>query len=271
MKIVVVIPAYNEATAIGDVISGVPSSIDGMKVTTLVVDDGSTDDTAKVVAAVDDRRIRLVRQDNKGVSAARNRGMAYYGRGLGHAQKREYDTAIANFDAAIRLAPSYTPAFLNRGTSYINKGEYDRAIADFDQALKIDPDNALGYYFRGWAYSSKGNLDRAIEEYSEAIRLEPGAYLYSWRGDAYRNKGDHERALADYEEAIRINPSHAAAYFGRGSLHLDRRDAEEQRAGEAAGRADAGLHHRLVDGEHELGVVEGLEQIAKLLYPERFR
>ena len=48
---------------------------------------------------------------------ARNRGLAYYGRGLGHAQKREYDTAIANFDAAIRLAPSYTPAFLNRGTS----------------------------------------------------------------------------------------------------------------------------------------------------------
>ena len=41
---------------------------------------------------------------------ARNRGLAYYGRGLGHAQKREYDTAIANFDAAIRLAPSYTPA-----------------------------------------------------------------------------------------------------------------------------------------------------------------
>jgi glycosyltransferase involved in cell wall biosynthesis len=47
-KVVVVIPAYNEAAAIGQVIAAIPQAIDNMDVVCLVVDDGSTDHTAEV-------------------------------------------------------------------------------------------------------------------------------------------------------------------------------------------------------------------------------
>ena len=42
----------------------------------IVVDDGSTDDSARVVEGLDLPGVRLIRQPNGGVSAARNRGIA---------------------------------------------------------------------------------------------------------------------------------------------------------------------------------------------------
>ena len=71
----VIIPAYNVA---GFVEASIRSVLDQtlQPVEVIVVDDGSTDRTAAVVEAVVDSRVRLVRQSNRGVSAARNAGLA---------------------------------------------------------------------------------------------------------------------------------------------------------------------------------------------------
>ena len=75
MKIGVVTPAYNVAAYIGETIASLiaQSHADWAL---FVVDDGSTDATADVVTGFADPRIRLLRQANAGVSAARNRGIA---------------------------------------------------------------------------------------------------------------------------------------------------------------------------------------------------
>jgi glycosyltransferase involved in cell wall biosynthesis len=41
----------------------------------IAVDDGSTDETSEVIASVQDRRVRLVSQPNRGLASARNRGV----------------------------------------------------------------------------------------------------------------------------------------------------------------------------------------------------
>jgi glycosyltransferase involved in cell wall biosynthesis len=67
----VVIPAYNAAKFISQAIESVlQQTLQPLEI--IVVDDGSTDDTAKIAKSF---AVRLVRQENLGASAARNRGI----------------------------------------------------------------------------------------------------------------------------------------------------------------------------------------------------
>jgi glycosyltransferase involved in cell wall biosynthesis len=70
----IIIPLYNKRSYIGRALDSVlRQSFQDFAI--IVVDDGSTDNGAEVVKSYADPRIRLIRQENKGVSVARNTGV----------------------------------------------------------------------------------------------------------------------------------------------------------------------------------------------------
>ena len=76
MKISVIIPCYNAARYLPECLASVSAqTLRDYEV--IIIDDGSTDDTARIAesAAEEDGRIRVIRQKNAGVSAARNAGL----------------------------------------------------------------------------------------------------------------------------------------------------------------------------------------------------
>jgi glycosyltransferase involved in cell wall biosynthesis len=74
VRIAVIVPAFNVAPFLCSALLSVlgQSHTDWWLV---IVDDGSTDASAEVASAFRHERIRLIRQDNAGASAARNRGI----------------------------------------------------------------------------------------------------------------------------------------------------------------------------------------------------
>ncbi len=77
-KIIVLIPAYNEEAKIGQVVGRMPA---GFIDTVLVIDDGSTDDTAQIARARGAEVLSM--NEVSGVGAALRAGMSY-GRRTGH-------------------------------------------------------------------------------------------------------------------------------------------------------------------------------------------
>jgi glycosyltransferase involved in cell wall biosynthesis len=89
----VVIPCYNQAHFLSEAIESVLSQ-SYPRFEIVVVDDGSTDNTSEVASSYPPEKVRLVRQENRGLSAARNAGLAE--------SKGEY---VVFLDADDRLLP----------------------------------------------------------------------------------------------------------------------------------------------------------------------
>jgi len=86
-KVTVLMPAYNAEKYIGEAIASVLNqSFTDFEL--LIINDGSTDSTQKIIHSFRDKRIVLINQQNKGVSAALNVGLK--------AARADY---IARFDA----------------------------------------------------------------------------------------------------------------------------------------------------------------------------
>ncbi|SCL36039.1 Glycosyltransferase involved in cell wall bisynthesis [Micromonospora nigra] len=119
-RVLIIIPALNEAGSIGEVVTEVRGELPGVDV--LVVDDGSTDRTAAVAAVAGARVARL--PYNLGVGGAMRLGYRY-------ARDHDYDVAI-QIDADGQHDPRYVPKLVDLlddndlviGARFAGEGDY---------------------------------------------------------------------------------------------------------------------------------------------------
>jgi tetratricopeptide (TPR) repeat protein len=145
-------------------------------------------------------------------------------RGLRAFGQKEYDQAIADFTAAIRLDPKNVHAYSGRAQAWAKKHYRDRETADFTEAIRLDPKNVNYLVARGDSWGARGRHDEAIADYDLAIQTEPGnPALYLARGNEWRRHLKLDLALDDYNRAIQLSPNDIQAYICRALITKQRR------------------------------------------------
>lgn len=134
--------------------------------------------------------------------------------------QQQYETAIADYDEAIRLDPNETRYYSQRASLNEKLERFEAVVADYDTLIRLNPNDAGHYYGRGCAKQRLEQYESAIADYDEAIRLDPNeACYYSQRASTHAQLKRHAAAFVDYEKAIELKPEETKFYRQRMSLN----------------------------------------------------
>jgi len=146
-------------------------------------------------------------------------------RGKAHVVKEEYDDAMEDFAAAVRLDPAHAPAYAARAEAWARKHYRDRELADLTQAVKLEPANTSYRVLRAQSYSAQGRHEEAMGDFNAALGMEPeNPALWVARGNEWRRDLKLDDAIADYTRALQLNPNFTLAYINRGQTWRQRRE-----------------------------------------------
>ena len=147
-------------------------------------------------------------------------------RGFAYERKNNFDAALADFNRAAEIDPKVAGPIISRGYLRIQQRNWPDALKDFDQALTLRSDLATAHSGRGRAYLEMGDLDKALAALDEAIALSintPNAFYL--RGQVYRRKGDLDHAIDDFTRAaVQAQPNDVGPYIMRGQLYSSKGD-----------------------------------------------
>jgi len=140
----------------------------------------------------------------------------------------DYDSQIKNLTQELKATPKSTDLLIKRGDLYFQVHDFDKAIADYSAALKLDGHADKAYYGLGLAKGRNGDIPGGIKDLSVYLDRHPDdSYGYTKRGIRYLWIGDDKNAEKDLTKAITINPRNAEAHDDLGVVLARRGDYKE--------------------------------------------
>ena len=107
-------------------------------------------------------------------------------------------------------------AHYNLGIAYLEAGQYNRAVPEFEAAIKLDPNFISAHCALCRAYLEQNALESAESAITTALKLDashqPALLLYGTITEAYRNRGkaylddkSYTEAVAAFQKAITLD------------------------------------------------------------------
>ena len=99
-----------------------------------------------------------------------NNPMAYHNRAYANSRLGNYQSALIDYTAAIKLSDS-VEAYINRGALQMKLGNITGAIEDYSASINLNPNCWQAYFNRVLAYQKLGNKTHAIRDLTIARKL----------------------------------------------------------------------------------------------------
>lgn len=87
-----------------------------------------------------------------------------------------------------------------RGTAYHRLGDYEHAMIDYTAALRLDPHDSASHYNRGLISQQRGDVSGAVAEFRAAVREDPN------NAEAHQQLTEAEKAKRDSQSAQPSRP-----------------------------------------------------------------
>lgn len=163
----------------------------------------------------------------------------YFKRGKKKYEESKFESAILDFNDAIRLNPSDSNNYFFKAICEYQKGNYKVSINDITKAIELHPKNYNAYFNRALCYEKLNNAEQACKDYYNAYQLNSSEEFFdNWiemavasnnlmtldkflsntkwskrdrvfyaRGKVFEKKNDSEKACEDYFNAYLLNSS----------------------------------------------------------------
>ena len=125
-------------------------------------------------------------------------------------QAHDSRAAIANYDKASELNPSYTDAWVRKGITLYNNKEYYEAEVCLNEAVRLSPMLFKAIYNRGKNRMALNNIEGALADFDRAVSIKPEhAKAHELFGDALMRTGKEEEAALQWAIAERLREKNA--------------------------------------------------------------
>ena len=124
-----------------------------------------------------------------------------------HLREHRLDEAMAQYEEALRLRPSYAQAHCNEGMVLELTGHPAEAIEKYETALRWSPALPEAHHNLGRLLAAQGHLDSAIAHFEAALQSNPDlvdAHLNL--GSALMLVGRRTDAIAHFTKAVELRP-----------------------------------------------------------------
>ncbi len=157
----------------------------------------------------------------------------YFGHGLALAGVGKQNDALADFEKAISIDPSYGDAFCERGVIYFGQGDKNKGCIDLLSAKVVGSEKAKSLYEKNacsdvsTAFLATGNTKfdakdytGAISDYNYAVQLNSeSADALIKAGECYMMLKKYDKAIAYFKKAQKIVPDNLVVLIDKGSAY----------------------------------------------------